>query len=160
QPRVCQHIRRLSRRPWLLTRSLPVRHAVGTCSAGLTLRRRARTGLLRSRFGFGDGGRVGSSAGTIIGRVPSGQRTDGHGYGAFWLQRLSLLRWLNLTTVLFPSCAYPSPSVLTGSPGEAPSCSAFIPASRIEGQSLAGMILSNHRVEQAVPSPFWFCACS
>ncbi len=59
QPRVCQHIRRLSRRRWLLTRSLPVCHAVGTCSAGLTVPRRVHTGLLRSRFGFGEGRRVG-----------------------------------------------------------------------------------------------------
>ena len=36
-----------------------MRHAVGTYSVGVTRRRRARTGLLRSRFGFGEGGRVG-----------------------------------------------------------------------------------------------------
>src|SRR5215831_617539 len=54
----------------------------------------------------------------------------------FWLQRISLLRWFNLSTVSFPSCAYPYPSVLAVSPGEASSGSAFIPASRIDGQSL------------------------
>src|SRR5215510_13586696 len=54
----------------------------------------------------------------------------------FWLQRRSLLRWFNLSTVSFPSCAYPYPSVLAVSPGEAPSCSAFMPASRIDDQSL------------------------
>ena len=61
----------------------------------------------------------------------------------FWLQRTSLLRWFNLSTVSFPSCACPYPSVLAVSPGEAPSCSAFIPASRIDGQSLPrGMCVS------------------
>ena len=61
----------------------------------------------------------------------------------FWLQRASLLRWFNLSTVSFSSCAYPYPSVLAVSPGEAPSCSAFIPASRIDGQSLPrGMCVS------------------
>ena len=54
----------------------------------------------------------------------------------FWLQRISLLRWFNLSTVSFPSCAYPYPSVLAVSPGEASRCSAFMPASRIDDQSL------------------------
>jgi hypothetical protein len=37
QPHVCLHILRLSQRRWLLTCSLLVRHAVGTCSVGLTV---------------------------------------------------------------------------------------------------------------------------
>jgi hypothetical protein len=77
------------------------------------------------------------------GECRSRRKSPAPGPMPFWLQRPSLLRWFNLSTVSFPSCAYPYPSVLAVSPGEAPSCSAFIPASRIDGQSLPrGMCVS------------------
>jgi hypothetical protein len=57
-----------------------------------------------------------------------------------WLQRLSLVRWCNPSTGSCPSCAYPYPSILAGSLGEAPSGSACIPASRIDGQSRPGNV--------------------
>src|SRR5437660_12788980 len=75
--------------------------------------------------------------------MPSTQKHVGPESSAFWLQRDSLFRWLNLTTVSLSSCAYPYPSLLAASPGEAPSLSAFMPASRIEDQSLPwGMCVS------------------
>ena len=54
----------------------------------------------------------------------------------FWLQRINLFRWFNVTTVSFPSCAYSYPSMLAASPDQVSRLSAFIPASRIEDQSL------------------------
>jgi hypothetical protein len=52
-------------------------------------------------------------------------------------------RWVNVTTVSFPSCAYPYLSLLAASLSQAPCLSAFIPASRIEDQSLPwGMCFS------------------
>jgi hypothetical protein len=45
-------------------------------------------------------------------------------------------RWVTITTVSFPSCAYPCPSLLAALRGQTPRCTAFMPASRIEDQSL------------------------
>jgi hypothetical protein len=72
----------------------------------------------------------------VWGECRTRRKSPAQGPVPFWLQRASLLRWFNLSTVSFSSCAYPYPSVLAVSPGEAPSCSAFMPASRIDGQSL------------------------
>jgi hypothetical protein len=79
----------------------------------------------------------------VWGACRTRRKSPAQGPLPFWLQRASLLRWFNLSTVSFSSCAYPYPSVLAVSPGEAPSCSAFMPASRIDGQSLPrGMCVS------------------
>ena len=73
----------------------------------------------------------------------------------FWLQRVSLFRWFNLTTVSLPSSAYPCPSLLAASPGQASRLSAFIPASRIEDQSLPwGMCINpSPRTVGMTPTP-------
>jgi hypothetical protein len=74
--------------------------------------------------------------GPLWGECRACRQPPAQGPGPLWLQRPSLLRWVNLSTVSCPSCAYPYPSVLAVSPGEAPSCSACLPAARIEDQSL------------------------
>src|SRR4030095_10368707 len=75
---------------------------------------------------------------------------------AFWLQRVTLLSLVQPNDSCFPFLFVPlsiSPCSLVRVGSR---CAAFRPASRIEDQSLAGMILLTHRVEQAAPSPFWF----
>src|SRR5215468_2787854 len=90
--------------------------------------------------------------------MPVTQRHAGPLSCAFWLQRVSLLSRVQPNDSCFPFLLVPlsiSPCCLVrvGS-----CCAAFRPASRIEDQSLAGMILHTHRVEQRVPSPSWFPA--
>jgi hypothetical protein len=73
--------------------------------------------------------------GPVWGECRSCRKPPAQGPLPCWLQRTSLLRWFNLSTVSFPSCACPYPSVLAVWPGETPSLSTFIPASRIDSQS-------------------------
>jgi len=99
-----------------------VRHTVGTYSAGVTVPGEYTRGYSVPASGVARAVGWDNSAETCGGGVPGVPKTAGPRSAAFWLQRLSLLRWVNLTPVAVPSCASPYPSVLAVSPGEAPSC--------------------------------------
>src|SRR5256886_543839 len=81
-------------RPWLLEESLPVRHAVGTCSGRLSERTYGVTpfpvSMVRIRRAVLSTGFVGSADRSV-------SKAAGALSCAFWLQRVSLLRWFAFT---------------------------------------------------------------
>ena len=133
---VRQHILPITERHWLLTQSHPVRLAVGTYSDLTTQTGEHIQGYFVPDFCLAM--KVGwqTLPGFVWGECQARRNILARNPVPFWLQRNSLFRWFNLTTVSLPSCSYPCPSVLAASPGQASSLSAFIPASRIEDQSL------------------------
>jgi hypothetical protein len=126
----------MTERLWLLTQSCPVCLAVGTYSALTSQRGEHIRGYfvpdscLTMDVGWQ------TLPGFVWGECEARRNMFARNPVPFWLRRHSLFRRFNLTTVSLPSCAYPSPSVLAASPGQTPSASASIPASRIEDQSL------------------------
>ena len=130
-------------RRWLLAGSFPVRLAVGTYSDLKTQFREHVQGYFvpDSRLVMEVGWQT--LPGFMWGECQARRNMPAQNPVPFWLQRHSLFRWFNITTVSLPSCSYPYPSVLAASPEQAASLSAFIPASRIDDQSLPwGMGLS------------------
>src|SRR4051794_19400318 len=88
--------------------------------------------------------------------MPVTQKHAGPISCAFWLQRVSLLSLVQPNDSCFPFLLVPlsiSPCSLVRVGSR---CAVFMPASRIEDQSLAGMILRIHCVEPVVSSLPWF----
>src|SRR5206468_3376442 len=81
-------------RPWLLEESFPVRHAVGTCSGRLSERTYGVTpfpvSMMRIRRAVLSTGFIGSADRAV-------SKAAGALSCAFWLQRVSLLRWFAFT---------------------------------------------------------------
>ena len=81
-------------RPWLLEESCPVRHAVGTCSGRLSERTYGVTpfpvSMMRIRRAVLSTGFIGSAHRSVW-------KAAGALSCAFWLQRVSLLRWFAFT---------------------------------------------------------------